>query len=50
MTEIKQARWKKDTFGEEAWGGDGWSYSSFGQPTHWMPLPEPPPPLPDNQS
>lgn len=36
-TGIDEAWWKGD-----GWGGRSWWYPQSDQPTHWMPLPEPP--------
>jgi hypothetical protein len=37
--DVDTAYWKPD---RKEFGGDGWSYSHLYQPTHWMPMPDPP--------
>ena len=40
---IAEAWWQLDVFGKYyEWGGHGWSYPEWDQPTHWMPKPAPP--------
>lgn len=41
--DISMGRWQKDVIREKkVWGGRGWSYAEWSQPTHWMPLPPKP--------
>jgi hypothetical protein len=35
--EISEAWWQNGQ-----WGGKGWEYPTWDQPTNWMPLPTPP--------
>ncbi len=37
---IEQARWRTE---KGCLGGVSWSYPKGSDPTHWMPLPDPPP-------
>lgn len=40
---VSQGKWRVGMLnGQCAWGGDGWFYPRWDQPTHWMPLPEAP--------
>jgi hypothetical protein len=39
---VKEAWWQTDSPFGPGWGGHGWMYSTWLQPTHWMPLPPPP--------
>lgn len=39
---MERARWKSNGFGKSFWGGNGWSYPDWNQPTHFRAIPEPP--------
>ncbi len=45
---LHEGYWKLSHFGgSHAWGGAGWTFAGFDQPTHWMPLPAPPGDIPE---
>jgi hypothetical protein len=41
---VQSVGWHSRESGERDWRGDAYNFvRAFGQPTHWAPIPEPPP-------